>query len=235
MKYLFRTIFVFVMVFSMLGSMVCPANAVFRLPEVEEEESEIEVAKGADVPLYFQDDYPDTPFGGGTVASGGCGITCLAMVASYLTDTEYLPDELAERYNDVADNNMARMEYASEDLELPLQSKIYRGDFDLLIEALENGQIAIILLNGDSIFTDAGHFIVLTGISEEGRIFVNDPNKSIYNYNYMMYGFAYGFDQKDIYQCFSGAWIFEKKAEEAEDISSDDFWAAYELESSISS
>ena len=40
------------------------------------------------VPLYFQDDYPDTMYGSGTVKSDGCSVTALAMVASYLTDHE---------------------------------------------------------------------------------------------------------------------------------------------------
>ena len=43
------------------------------------------------VPLYYQTDYPHNKFGNGTIASSGCSITCLAMVATYLTDQEYTP------------------------------------------------------------------------------------------------------------------------------------------------
>ena len=49
-----------------------------------------------EVPLYFQTDYPDALYGEGTVATDGCGITSLAMVATALTGHTYLPDELAE-------------------------------------------------------------------------------------------------------------------------------------------
>ena len=53
------------------------------------------------VPYYFQTDYPDTPYGKfGTVSTHGCGITSLAMVATYLLDEELPPDVLAERYGD---------------------------------------------------------------------------------------------------------------------------------------
>ena len=51
-----------------------------------------------DIPLYFQNDYPETMFGTGSVASSGCSITCLAMVATYMTGREYLPDELARYF-----------------------------------------------------------------------------------------------------------------------------------------
>ena len=43
------------------------------------------------VPRYFQTDYPYIKFGNGTIATSGCSITCLAMVATYLTDHEYTP------------------------------------------------------------------------------------------------------------------------------------------------
>ena len=44
------------------------------------------------IPLYFQTDYPDTRYGHGTVASSGCGVTSLAMVATYLTGSLHPPD-----------------------------------------------------------------------------------------------------------------------------------------------
>ena len=34
------------------------------------------------VPLYYQNDYPDTMYGSGTVETSGCSITSIAMVAS---------------------------------------------------------------------------------------------------------------------------------------------------------
>ena len=59
------------------------------------------------VPLYFQTDYPDDVYGEGTVASNGCSAACLAMVATYLTGHEYLPDEMARYFGDSAENNIA--------------------------------------------------------------------------------------------------------------------------------
>ena len=53
--------------------------------ETEPEETEPDLKTYDTVPLYFQNDYPDTMFGAGTVETSGCSITCLAMVATYLT------------------------------------------------------------------------------------------------------------------------------------------------------
>ena len=69
----------------------------------------------AEVPLYFQTDYPNNLYGGGTIANNGCGITCLAMVANYLTGHHYLPDELAKYFGGVAENNIERLENLSAD------------------------------------------------------------------------------------------------------------------------
>ena len=72
-----------------------------------------------EVPLYFQTDYPDTLYGGGTVATDGCGITCLAMVATAMTGHAYLPNELAEFFGGREESNIARLEYGSDKLGLP--------------------------------------------------------------------------------------------------------------------
>ena len=41
------------------------------------------------IPLYNQRDYPDVPYSQGSVATSGCGITCLAMVAAHLYERDF--------------------------------------------------------------------------------------------------------------------------------------------------
>lgn len=161
-----------------------------------------------EVPLYFQTDYPDTPFSKGTIATSGCGITCLAMISTYLLDEEHFPDELAEKYNNSGDNNMARLEYGIKDLKLPMTQKTFSRQETF--EALENGQVVILLMNSESLFTDIGHFIVLKGITEDGKVLVNDPYEPNYKNPRIKYGFENGFSKDDIITGFSGAWIFDK-------------------------
>ena len=161
------------------------------------------------VPLYFQTDYPNTMYGRGTVANNGCGVTCLAMVATYLTGHEYLPDELAGYFGGVAENNIERLEKGAEAMQLPWEKM---ANFDKTMEALRKGKVVIALMDSLSLFTDMQHFIVLTGINENGLIMVNDPMESNYDKWDLQRAFREGFKEGDICYGFSGAWAFDKSA-----------------------
>lgn len=78
-------------------TITCVAAAEIDTPCAGTEASDSISIAGHYVPLYFQTDYPDTRYGHGTVATSGCGITSLAMVATYLTGHDYYPDELIGR------------------------------------------------------------------------------------------------------------------------------------------
>ena len=160
------------------------------------------------VPLFFQTDYPQTIYGTGTVANNGCGITCLAMVATYMTRHPYLPDELARYFGGRAENNIARLEYGSDTLRLPYHKA---KNWHETLAALEDGKIAIALMGSSSLFTSGQHFIVLTGMAD-GKIMVNDPNEANYSRWQLKNGFESGFDPGDILCGYSGAWIYDPDA-----------------------
>jgi len=160
-----------------------------------------------EVPLYLQTDYPDTLYGSGTIETSGCSIVSLAMVATYLTGHEYLPDELADYFGGRAENNIARLEYGSEMLQLPYEKTWYFYD---ALNALKEGKVVIALMESTSIFTDSQHFIVLTGITEEGKILVNDSFGPNYDRWDLKKAFVNGFAEGDILCGFSGAWIYDK-------------------------
>lgn len=161
------------------------------------------------VPLYFQNDYPYTMYGSGTVASSGCSITSLAMVATYMTNHMYLPDELAHYFGGRAVNNVARLEYGSKALQLPFEKA---ENWHVTYQALKEGKVAIVLMGPESIFTNSQHFIVLTGISENGKIMVNDSNRDNYSFWQLRDAFECGFDPEDILLGYNGAWIYDKSA-----------------------
>lgn len=120
------------------------------------------------MPLYDQTDYAHIKYGGGTIASSGCGITCLAMVASYFTGQEWLPDECAALGNKVEGHkvdNVGRMLTAADKIGLKYEQKTTKD----LMPALQNGDIVIALVN------NSGHFVVLKGLTEDGKVLVNDP------------------------------------------------------------
>ena len=158
-----------------------------------------------EIPQYFQNDYPNTRYGTGNVATQGCSITSLAMVATYLTGHEYFPDELAGYFGGKADNNVLRLEYANDALRLPY-TKTY--DWRDVRAALEDGDIAIILVNGRSGFTNSQHFLVLEGFNDAGKVIVHDSNKDNYERWNLKNGFEAGFDPSAVIRGFSGAWIY---------------------------
>lgn len=182
-----------------------PVAEVYEEPE----EEAYELPEYLKVPLYFQTDYPDTLYGAGTIANSGCSITSLAMVATYMTGHDYLPDELAWYFGGSAENNMKRLENGSEALQLPF----YKSEnWHKTLAALHDGKIAIALMDMDSKFTTTQHFIVLTGINEDGKIMVNDPSEPNYSKWDLEQGFITGFEEYEILQGYSGAWIYDKSA-----------------------
>ncbi len=139
-----------------------------------------EVESGT-VPLLMQWDqrWGYSEYSGNLMGLSGCGPTCLSMAAIYLLDDPTLhPLAMAEFSTDHGcstqgdGTSWSLFSDACTDLgltsrELPLN----RGDID---SALEDGQLVVCIL-GPGDFTDSGHFILLTGISD-GEYTVNDPN-----------------------------------------------------------
>lgn len=161
------------------------------------------------VPLYFQNDYPNNIYGMGTIANNGCSAACLAMVATYLTGHEYLPDEIARYFGGAAENNIARLEHGSEVMKLPMQKA---RDWNHVMAAVRSGKIAIVMVNNRSVFTQSQHFIIVTGINENGKLMVNDSWKPNYEKWDCKEGLRSGFSPSDILVGYSGAWIYDKEA-----------------------
>lgn len=198
-----------------------PTETQTIVTEPEETEPEVTefvyVEKFEEVPHYFQTDYPDTPYGrfGDTVATDGCGITSLAMVLSYLLDEEILPDRLAEEYGRYCTGSGSSYKLfpaAAKDYGVTIEKQ--GGAWSRAVETLKNGQVIIAHMKGGSIFTTGGHFIVLDGITEDGRILVKDPYIGNYAENKdkaLREGFEKGFEQKYIAYNSPSWWIFAPK------------------------
>lgn len=189
-------------------------NDIVSVEQLPPEEQKLVIASGSsqnrnNVPNYFQTNYADVRYGSGTIATSGCSITCLAMVAAYMTDHLYSPAELADYFGGSAYSNMARLETASDALQLPYTKAV---NWHESLQALKDGKVVIALMEESSVFTESQHFIVLTGTTEDGRIFVNDPNLSNYARWELQKGFANGFSEGDILCGYSGGWIYDKEA-----------------------
>lgn len=139
--------------------------------------------RAGEVPRLYQTDptWADNEYAGGTVAKNGCGPTCLSMVYVALTGrTDLGPAEMAafsERSGYVKDGmtTWSLMTEGAGSLglvaeELPAHEESVRA-------ALRAGSPVICsVLPGD--FTSTGHFIVLAGLADDGRVVVRDPNSA---------------------------------------------------------
>lgn len=173
----------------------------------------------AEIPLMNQRDYPKTAYGKyGTIYSHGCGLVSIAMVATYLTDEYHDPVELADKfgnYNTQKGSMWILIKDSAEKLGLDLiASDCPNGEWynwNKVMAALRNGQ-PVICLQKSGLFTRSGHYIVLTGLTDDGKIMVNDPNGFNWNKNKtMINGYKNGFTEQQIRQGATAYWIYAKK------------------------
>ena len=164
-----------------------------------------------EIPLILQTDYPDVPFaqGGRTVATSGCGVTCLTMLANYYFNENYEPADLIPLFRPYiyGGTSGGAFDDSYDVIGLPIEEKTYH--FANARKALEEGKIVVALMNEKSLFTDGGHYIILTGINENGLITINDPNGA--NYKKMGNKYKTGFTDEEVSLGFGGGWIYSEK------------------------
>lgn len=162
--------------------------------------------------LMIQQDYEAYYGPNRTVSSHGCGLTCFAMVATYLTDELQSPNDLGPRYHYYsAPSGTDRTLFSVGPAEMGFMLAKRSYSADEAMAALENGQVVISLQRG-GIFTQGGHYLVLAGLTEDGKIIVLDPN--IYNYRngpIMEDGFANGFERRYVTGNAEVYWIYAPK------------------------
>lgn len=179
-------------------------ETVETTPPTEPEETAIDT-----VPTYYQSSYPDDRFGTSTIANSGSSMTALAMVASYMTDHYYYPDEIADYCADYIGNHIKRMDYASDMLQLSWRRA---SNFHDALKALKEGSVVIALMNETSLFSSKMHYIVWTGLTEDGKILVNDPNDKNQTAWNLKEGFETGFREGILVCGYAGGWIYDKKS-----------------------
>lgn len=140
---------------------------------------------GDGVPLYYQFDvrwaYAD--YGGEGIGLSGCAPTALAMVYQHVTgNTDRSPYDMAMYARDGGYLNAAEGTYTSLFTEGVSSLGLYTHNLDITSDSItwtlqNNGVIVANVKEGD--FTEGGHYIVLTGIDEDGMISVNDPFSSV--------------------------------------------------------
>lgn len=161
-----------------------------------------------EVPLYLQQDYGNFRYGNYPLRTYGCGITSLAMLSSYMTDTELTPPIMCQRYGQYCSawgTDYMIFRYEPPAMGYYLREQVF--DPDLAYKALQDGYI-VISCQQKGYWTKTGHYIVLEKMDEKG-VQVRDSN--IYNYSRIP---AHKEDRHE-WSSITGAsvsfWIFDKK------------------------
>lgn len=182
-----------------------------RVPEETEVFLAAENSGYEAIPRYYQTDYPYIKFGNGTMATSGCSVTCLAMMATYLTEVEYTPPQMAYHFGSYGKTNIERLDHGIARMGLPYTRT---ENIQEVLQALRSGKVAIVMMDDESFFTTEQHFIVLAGMTEDGKFIVNDPMETNYKDGdlHIKDGYDNGFADFYLTQGFSGGWIFDKAA-----------------------
>ena len=162
-----------------------------------------------DVPLYFQQDYPDTMYGNYSLKTYGCGITTMAMLASYMKDEPMTPPYMCGLFGSYcSEKGTAHVMF----LEVPSQLDFYAVKKTALWSeakaALEEGCMVITLQHG-GFWTSKGHYVLVTSINDEGMVTVRDSN--LYNYGKLEGHKTGTFEESKIPPNGTLFWIYEPK------------------------
>ncbi len=177
-----------------LGDVLYPDIAHERFPEI---------------PLYLQQDYGLVAYGDYLLSSGGCGITTMAMVATYFSDDEQTPPEMCAKYGHYSfregtDGNIFHKEPPT--MGFYLREKTY--DPDVALAALKEGQI-VVSLQVRGYWTGKGHYIAIEKVFDDNSVQVRDSN--MYNYWKLEAHKQDRHSWRSILTGASGFWIFEDK------------------------
>lgn len=135
---------------------------------------------GMEVTYYNQLDerWADTMYGtSGTIGQAGCGPTSMSIVISTLTGEAHDSVELANwsvAHGHRCEGNgsyHSLIPAAAEAYGLTVQKNL---DAQGIVDALSSGKLVVVIMSKGH-FTNGGHFIVLRGVTDEGKILVADP------------------------------------------------------------
>jgi len=139
------------------------------------------VTTGANVPRFYQWDelWGYTTYSGTAFGLTGCGPTCMAMVYQGVTGNHDLsPYDMAELA--VRDGYADEYEGTYNAFFMDEASALGMSvtDLDLTEKALKDAlqsHSPVIANFGPGLFTEYGHYVVLTGETQDGSIIMNDP------------------------------------------------------------
>ncbi len=133
------------------------------------------------VPPFNQGDYTDTVavIDGQkkSVKSSGCGAACVASVGQYLTGNQDLDPQSLFQWaydNGFYEGDGLSLECLREMAQLFGLNARWTGP-DAVMAALRDRRPVVAYMKNGYFSNGSGHYIVLTGVTEDGKIVVHDP------------------------------------------------------------
>lgn len=162
-------------------SSATPADLAATGGAVKAESTPRDAWRAGEMPFLYQIDeaYASAPYAGANVGESGCGPTSLAMVYVALTGkTDLDPATMAafsENNGYVEEGLTSWLLMSDGAAQLGLASHEVSASASQLTAELQAGR-PVICSVGPGDFTEKGHFIVLAGMADDGRLVVHDPN-----------------------------------------------------------
>jgi len=163
-----------------------------------------------DIPNYLQQDFPYAKYGAYPLVSYGCGITTLAMFATYMTDTWLTPPELARRYGHYCystGTDTTLIADSAPELGYFLVERTY--DWRVADQYMREEGLLVMNLQYKGYFTRGGHYLILHHLNEDGTIAIRDSN--IYNYGKLHPHKDNRFEWSQVTPSGAMYWIFQPK------------------------
>ena len=138
------------------------------------------------VVYYSQYDvrWKNLPYGDATIGQAGCGPTSMAMIISSLTDKTVDPIQMCNwssskgYYVPGAGTAWSFVPGAASNWGLPCRD-MGKGNAQAVVSALSQGKLVIMSTGSGSYYQGDGHFLVLRGVDEHGKILVADPASKV--------------------------------------------------------
>lgn len=145
----------------------------------------VHAAGGMDIPVLYQYNYKKTVCTidgkAKSVSTSGCGATSASMVIAYLTgnttQTPYTLFKWAYDHGYYSGDGLGHDAVSRLCSNYGVRCSWVANTEKNILSALQSGY-PVIAHMGPGIFTKNGHYIVLRGVTADGKILVNDPNSS---------------------------------------------------------
>ena len=133
---------------------------------------------------YRQTDYKQKFCGrtNGTISSSGCGVVSMSIVLSTLVDDSYNPVVVmneAQNFGScgpgISGTNSSFFKKSAKLHNLGYKAVSKKGNLQSVLDALKSGNSLVIAHMGKGTFTGGGHYLVLSAVRDDGKVYVVDP------------------------------------------------------------